>query len=212
MTAPRPGLQPLDPDRDEARDWLLRELAQPDYNRADSVVDAVTDWFLGLLDDLLSVLPASTSIGWVLVVGVVALAGAVTAFAVRGRRRSSALRGGRLGPVLDEVGMTAGDYRARAAAAAARGDWSAALLDWFRALTAEAADRTLLDEVPALTAHEVAASLGTTFPGHAAALARAADDFDAVRYGGRPVGEDAARHARDLDLDLRRSRPRLAVP
>ncbi len=211
MTAHRPGLQPLDPDRDEARDWLLRELAQPDYNRAGSVVDAVTDWFLGVLEDLLGVLPASTSLGWVLVAAVLVLAGVATVFAVRGRRRSTALRGGHLGAVLEEAGLAAGDYRARAAAASTRGDWSAALLDSFRALTAEAAGRTLLDEVPALTAHEVATSLATTFPEHAAALARAADDFDAVRYGSRPAGEVAARHVRDLDLDLIRARPRLGV-
>jgi hypothetical protein len=212
VTAYRPGLQPLDPDRDEARDWLLRELAKPDYNRADSIIGAVTDWFLDLLDDLLRVLPASTSLGWVLVAVVLVLAGLATVFAVRGRRRSATLRGGHRGAVLEEAGLTADDYRVRAAAASARGDSSGALLDWFRALTAEAAGRALLDEVPALTAHEVATSLATTFPEHSAALARAADHFDSVRYGRRPADADAARLVCDLDRDLTRARPRLGVP
>ena len=47
--------EPLDPDADEARRWLQDELSEPPYRAAepnafDRAMQAVRDWFLGLLD------------------------------------------------------------------------------------------------------------------------------------------------------------------
>lgn len=202
-------LQALDPDRDEARDWLVAELSQPDYNRAEPFLTRVYDWFVGLLTDLLQVVPASQSLGWLVVLGVLAAAAVAVTFGVLGRRRGSTLRAARSGGVLEEAHLTPEDYRARAAEAAGRQDWDTVLLDSFRALTADAARRALLDDVPALTAHEVGALLAAPFPNHAASLDRVAREFDAVRYGGRRADRGSAEAARDLDHSLSMARPAL---
>ena len=50
-----------------------------------------------------------------------------------------------------------------------------------------AVERTLLEDAPSLTAHEIAGRLGSTFPEQAQDLRAAADRFDAVAYGDEPA-------------------------
>ena len=135
--------------------------------------------------------------------------------------RSSSLRSVRAerrmtGPpadgVLDGPSRTAAQHRSDAGRALAVGDADTALLEAYRAIARSAVERTLLDDLPGRTAHEVAVALGPLFPASTRALADAADAFDAVRYGRRAAGLDTARAVLDLDATLAAARPVLAGP
>ncbi|WP_109474192.1 DUF4129 domain-containing protein [Ornithinimicrobium cavernae] len=197
----------LDPDRDEARELLERELAGPEYNRAESFILRALSWLMDRITGVIEVLPGSTGLSTLLLGVVLALVSVAVFFAVRGTRRTRRLTDRSSGPVLDEVGLTAADYRARASAAAQHGDWDAVLLDSYRAIAASSDERALLDEAPGTTAHEIAVGLRAPFPDHASALLGAADAFDAVCYGDQHAGQQQAERVRELDRVLARSRP-----
>lgn len=202
----------LDPDDDQARQWLEQELAKAQYNRPESFVRAALTWLGEQLDRLAAGLPASPALSTILLVVVLGVAAVVVLFAVRGTRRNQRLREPGQGSVLDEPGVSAAQYRARAQRALQLGDWDTAVLDAYRAIAASAQERTLIDEGPGLTAHEIATGLRDRFPGHAESLGRSADTFDVVRYGHRHVDADTARAVVELDRELSRTRPRHVVP
>lgn len=198
---------PVDPDREEARRLLEDELRDPSYQLHESLVVRAWRWVNDHLPalDLPARLPPWTA--WAVLGGVLLVALAVVLFAARDRwRRGGADDRGR-GGVLDEVGTSAADYRRRAQRAMTAGDHRAALLDAYRAVAAGAAERALLDDRPGRTAHEVAVSLAPVLPEEADALARAADRFDAVRYGGAATGAEEARRMLELDRCVAAARP-----
>lgn len=197
----------LDPDRDQAREWLEQELSGPDYNRAEPLFRRLLDWLLDRLDQLFSLVPGSQSLGWLLVLAVLLVVAVVAIFAVRGRRRSGALSERGTGAVLEDPSLRAADYRSRAERAAEAGDWDTVLLDSYRALAADGVERTLLDHAAALTAHEVGVALGRYFPAQQAEIFSAADLFDLVRYGEGSSTQQEAPGVRDLDRTLSRTRP-----
>ena len=98
-------------------------------------------------------------------------------------------------------------YRERAAGARAAGRYGDAVLDSFRAMARDMGNRTLLDDAPGRTAHEVSVAVATAFPPFAGDLARAAQLFDSVRYGNGSVGAQQAEDVAALDTALARSRP-----
>ncbi len=103
--------------------------------------------------------------------------------------------------------LTAADYRRLSAEAEAAHDWDTVAVQSFRALAVGATERTLLDDAPGRTAHEVAVELAPIFPAFDTALLTAADVFDVVRYAGRSTTREAALATRTLDDDTRRARP-----
>ena len=66
--------------------------------------------------------------------------------------------------MLADRQTTPDEHRAAAVAALEAGDHDAALVDAFRAVASRALRRGLVDDRPGLTAHELAADLGPTFP------------------------------------------------
>lgn len=200
----------LDPDADQARELLETELGRAEYNRPESVVAAIVGWVVERLNDLTLTLGAAGGLSQLMLLVVVVVVVLAALFAARGVRRQRRLT---TGPdaVLDEIGVTAAEYRARARAALQRGEWDTALLDSYRAIAVGAQERTLLDELPGRTAHEVAVALAPRFPDLRDRLADAADSFDGVRYGDGHVGPDQARAAVDLEQVVARARPVLAV-
>jgi hypothetical protein len=207
---PHDGPDVLDPDRDEARELLQRELQKPDYNRPESLLVQAVTWLLDRLNALITIMPGSTGLSTLLLAVVLGLVGLGVYFAVRGSRRSRRLTD-RRGPVLSEHGLTAEDYRSRAADAARDGRWDDVLLDSYRAIAAATEERALLDEQPGTTAHEIAVGLRAPFPGQAAAVLQAADAFDAVCYGDEHASQQQAERVRELDRTLARTRPARAV-
>ncbi|BAS09848.1 hypothetical protein AHiyo4_32700 [Arthrobacter sp. Hiyo4] len=137
-----------------------------------------------------------------------------------GHRRADRRRGRPGRPRLNAKAKRAGDvfdagttasaeaYRGRAAAAAAAGNWSAAVVDCFRALVRTAEDRTLFDTRPGRTADEVAHELATPFPSEAGRLTDAARTFDGIRYGNESAGQAHFAAMRELDIALQSLTPR----
>ncbi len=189
----------LRPGPDEARSWLERELARPDYRR--SLLERFTSWVGDLWDRLtgtaLSATPLSTGVALVLAVVLAVL----LVLAVSRVRRDP------VGPTREDgllSGPTIGPDGHRSAALSALGREAAseALVEAFRALAVRSVQRGLVEARPGITAHELVSALAPRFPDHTERLHRAADRFDAAFYGRQPVVPDDAQAVLDLDDEL----------
>lgn len=203
---------PLDPSSGEARRWLADELAKAEYSVEESpvrrLVRAVIDWFLGLFQGE----AGETVSRWWVLAGLLALAliAAVVIWAILrvqpGRRVRRAGEGG----VFEETGVSAEEYRRRAREARSSGDFSAAVLDGFRAVAASAVERFILDDRPGATAREIAVALAAEFPDERDGLSEAARVFGAVRYGDATADGATADAVLALDGRLLEHRPQSA--
>ena len=200
---------PLDPSSPEARTLLEEELRKALYQESEGLLERLWTWLERNLSgsDPTGGLPAWTV--WVAAGLGLALVAAVLLRSLRAERR---MGGATHEGVLGGPVRSAAEHRAAAASALAAGDEDTAVLEAYRALTRSAVERTLLDDLPGRTAHEVAVALSWVFPGDAGRLAAAADTFDAVRYGRRSAPLGAARALVTLDTDLAATRPVLADP
>ena len=188
---------PLDPSGDEARRLLRRELADPKYYDAD-ILQRLTDSLERLVDDLINGASASKPLSALLAIVVaLALVAAITLIVSRARRTAQAER--RPAAALTDELITAAELRARAEAALAAGDASAALVDAFRALAVRQVERQRIDDVPQATAHELARALAVEFPAQAGAVHHGADLFDQTLYGDRRATREQALELLALD-------------
>ncbi|WP_151526190.1 DUF4129 domain-containing protein [Serinicoccus kebangsaanensis] len=202
----------LDPDRDEARRWLDDELGSGGYQLQEPWLTRLWRWITDRLPDppdLGSLPPWST---WLVLGLVLAAVAAVLLFASRDRWRAARLLPPRPdGAVLGGARRSAQEYRDSARSALEAGRLDEAVLEGYRAIAADALERTVLDERPGRTAHEVAGELAPVFPRHGAELRLAGDTFDAVRYGDHPASTAQAEAVLELGDRLRQSRPELAT-
>jgi len=196
------GEPPLDPSGEEGRRWLEDELARPRYDVEESLWRRFVDWLLGGVDGA-GGLPVS--VGLVLVVLALAALGVVLGRVLRPEAR--ARPGAGSASVLDDSGLDAAAYRARAAGAARRRDWDGVVVDTYRAVVAGAVERAVLDDLPGRTAHEAGEELGRAYPAEASTLRETAAVFDRVRYGHDSADEKAAMDVLALDDRIARARP-----
>ncbi len=195
---------PLDPTSPEARQWLEDELRRGIYHEQQGLLSRLWDWLSELLSGTVrgGGLPPWTI--WVAILAGLLLVGLVLARSLRAERR---MTGRTRGGVLEGPVRTAAEHRADARAALAADDHDTAVLEGYRAIARAAVERTLLDDLPGRTAHEVAVALVPVFPGEAERLASAADTFDAVRYGRRTASRTAALEVIEVDEALATTRP-----
>jgi uncharacterized protein DUF4129 len=199
---------PLDPTSPQARQWLEDELRKGLYHEQKGLLERLWDWLMNLLDTTGGGGFPAWTILFALLVGV-AVVGLVLWRSLRAEHR---VGGPRRGGVLEGPARTAAEHRAAARAALDAGAAETAVLEGYRALARSAVERTLLDDLPGRTAHEVAVALGPVFPASARPLAAAADTFDAVRYGRRAATLESARGVIELDATLAGTRPVLPDP
>jgi hypothetical protein len=200
----------LDPTPDEARKWLSDELNGSEYH--DQWLDSAIRWILDQINKLLEGANSLTH-GALSTAITVAVALAVIAILVwvvpRVRREPVAAASD--GAVLEDLRITPRTYRDRAAQAFEEGRLDDAVLDGFRAIARDMSDRSLLNDAPGRTAHEVSLALALPFPGHADRLVEAANSFDAIRYGHRHATAGQAEQVLQLDAELVRTAPMLAT-
>jgi len=194
----------LRPDPDQARTWLERELAHPEYQR--SLTERFLSWLGDLWDRLTGVTSGASDL-WTgtAVVLLVLLLVLLAVAATRLRREPAARRDA--AALLDARETSPDEHRARAEAALREGRHDDALVEAFRALASRSLRRGLVDERPALTAHELAADLTLAFPDRAADLVEAAALFDRIFYGHQRATAGAATAVLALDDALRTARP-----
>jgi len=196
---------PVDPDAPTARRWAVEELADPVYQTGDSLLTRLWNWLLGLFDEASR---QQVDLRLALVGALVVLA-AVLAIAfwvagpVRLRRRAATARA-----VLDADDVrTAVQLEAAADAAAARGEWAAAVLERFRSVVRSLEERAVLDERPGRTAHEATVEAGARLADVAAELGAAGRLFDGVAYGDEPAAERDDVWLRAVAARVREARP-----
>ncbi|RWZ46385.1 DUF4129 domain-containing protein [Labedella phragmitis] len=199
---------PVDPSAPDARELLLRELSDPEYQAAqptllDLVGQAISDWLQSLI------VPTDGSLGGIVpvVIAVLLVVGIVVAFLVWGvprLNRRSRVDDGLFGA---EERRSAAELRRDAASAAARGDYTAASLDAFRALARGLQERTVITMLPGTTAHEFARHASSAFPDLGNAVHSASTGFDAVRYAGATGTVELYRSITDLDATASRRSP-----
>ncbi|WP_244666464.1 DUF4129 domain-containing protein [Myceligenerans indicum] len=203
---------PVEPGREEARDWLWTELQRAEYADRESLlqrlIGAVTEWLRGLrVPD--TGLPSTQFAVAILVLVVVVLA---VAWFVAGPVRRERRAAGSAVVVERDDTRTAARMRAAADAAAHAGDWSAAVAERYRAVVRSCEERVVIDFRPGRTAQEAAVDIGARLPELAARLHVTAGLFDRVEYGGQiaSAADDAA--LRDLDDAVTAARVERTAP
>jgi hypothetical protein len=203
-----PHTVPVEPDAPEARDWLLGELAKPEYEAArpnwfDTAAQAVWDWISSLFDGGFGGPPVLT----LLILGVLIAVGIVLAFVLFGAPRLNR-RSAAVGAVFGDTDVrTAAELRSTAEGAARRGEWTLAVEEMFRAIARGLAERAVVTASPGTTAHDLAERAGVAFPGFAGRLRDAARVFDEVRYLGVAGTADRFGTVAELERELRAARP-----
>jgi len=195
---------PVEPDSDEAREWLIQELAKPPYQAAkptlfDQIAKAIQDW-LGSLTIGNTQGPPAVGMGILLVVVAVAIIAAILIFGIPRLNRRSTVAGSLFG---EDDARSADAMRRDAEAAAARGDYSTAIAEMFRSIARGLAERTILSTLPGTTALGFATTAGSMFPAHADGLTTAARAFDDVRYLGREGTARQFEQVASIEADLR---------
>lgn len=212
MTAGIPLDVPVDPDPDEARRWLEEELGTPD-----EPAEAPSWWedFLDWLRELLAGTPQEQTppegadlgptVGIVVIV-VLIVAILVVAFAIFGLprlRKRSTVTGDLFG---EDDDRSSAQIRSAADVAAAAGDYTSAVVEVFRSLARDLAERGVVPTFPGTTAQEFGRRAGVVFPDSAPRLVEAAGVFDGVRYLGRVGTEEQWRWMSALAADVRAAR------
>jgi len=202
---------PVTPDSQQARDWVISELAKPEYQSAkptwfDLLASAVRDWFASLNFGSVS---GPSGLG-MLVVIVAVVAAMVIGFLIFGRPRMNQRRTVHPSLFGDAEGRSALAMRQAAESASQRGDFAGAITELFRAIAQSCAERGILSITPGTTAHDFGVRAGHAFPQHAEAITAAAAAFDDVRYLGRSGAGEQYRLMVTLERQLRTLRPELA--
>ncbi|TIH37859.1 DUF4129 domain-containing protein [Subtercola vilae] len=196
---------PLDPSAPDARQWLIDELAKPEYQAAkptwlDQAASAVRDWLGSLF------VPSSGNLGGLLPVVIVTIAVGlvVAAFIVFGRPRRNRSAAEPLEALFGvDDRRSSSQLRASAAAAAASGDYRTAVEELYRSIARRQSERTVVRVSPGTTAQEFAARAALSYPAEAGALVAAARVFDEVRYLGATATKAAYEQLAALERQLR---------
>lgn len=202
---------PVDPDQEQARRWLEEELGRDDTPYS---APELPQWLQDLLDwlrDLLGSADIETpstgadtggTVGIIFAVVLVAAALGV-AFAIFGLprlRRRSTVTGDLFG---EDDDRSSRQIRSAAQQSADAGDFSSAVVEVFRSLARDLAERGIVTAFPGTTAREFGRRAGDVFPQTADRLDDAARVFDGVRYLGRAGTEEEWQRMSALAAELR---------
>lgn len=200
----------VEPEADEAREWLIRELARPVYDAArpswfDLLVERFWEWLQSIQ------IGGTGGTSPVLFAVIALIVAAILLLAFRQWGAPHPQRRGRGSGVLfgEDDERDAATIRAAALAAAAAGDHALATTEMFRAVARALEERTIVTASPGTTARAFAVAAGAAFPNSADELVDASAVFDGVRYLGAAASADDFASIRELDRQLGAATPEL---
>lgn len=203
---------PVDPDDEQARRWLEQELGgqAPQGDGPPQWLQDLIDWLRDLFGSSDVAVPPNPgdptgTIAIVIVVlAVIAVLGIGFAlFGLPRLRRRAQVTGELFG---EDDDRTSTQIRGAAQQAADAGDFTSAVVEVFRALARDLAERGVVVAFPGTTAREFGRRAADVFPDTAARLDDAARVFDDVRYLGRTGTEQQWREMSALAAELRSAR------
>lgn len=182
MVAARPALEvPATPDAQEAREAAQAELAKPAYHPRPNLLEMVWKWITEHLNPT-TVIPQAPP--WLsAAISVLLLGALLIAIIALITRITQAHRVKMRKATLFEDDRDAATLTRVADAAAAQGDFATAVVERFRAIIRSLDERGLIEDYPGMTAHEAAVVASVPVAPFSDELHRAAELFDAVRYG-----------------------------
>ncbi|MEO8529207.1 MAG: DUF4129 domain-containing protein [Pseudolysinimonas sp.] len=201
MIAGLPTDVPVDPGDDQAREWLQQELgntiappAEPDWWNFPSTPRAPGE-----------VVNTGGTVGVVIgIVILIAILGvAFWIFGLPRLRRRSKVTGDLFGEDDDRSAVS---IRTAAEKAAAVGDYTSAVVEAFRAMARDLAERGIVHTFPGTTARDFGRRAGAVFPATTERLVVAAAVFDGVRYLGRVGSAEEWERMSSLAAELRGAR------
>lgn len=194
--------------RDPAQRLARRELSKAIYHQT-SVTQAIIGAIGRFFERLFSGVNSSAPGGWWSLIALVALAVVIVAVILTsvGPLARSGRGGARPIAAFGIRPLTARQLRDAAAASAADGDYSTAILQRLRAIAVSCEERGILVPDAGRTADELAAQASPRFPGRGTDLLEAARLFDGIRYGDGTGTAAGYERLRDLDDALARSAP-----
>ncbi|WP_353988385.1 DUF4129 domain-containing protein [Ruicaihuangia caeni] len=204
---------PLDPSADEAREWVLRELADPAYQAAqptwwDRLSQAFWEWLTSLE---LGGGEGPPVLALAVIGGLIAI-GLLVAFLVYGLPRLNKRSAATIELFGDDDTRDAAELRRAAQLAASAERWDEAIAESFRAIARGLVERTLVQVLPGTTATEFARRASAVFVDERDELAAAASAFDRVRYLGEPGTRETYERMTALDTRLRQRRASEVLP
>lgn len=201
---------PVVPDDEEARGWLMDELAQGRYQEAEPnflerIATSILEWLGSIFADLR---PLEAGPGTLLLALGAAVVIAAAVWLVKPRLNARTQRA-RTGVFSGDTVRTAHEHRALAAAAAESRDWDLALTERLRAVIRSAEERGIVDRQPGRTAGETGVQLRAAFGVVGGDTLWLADRFNEVHYGNLPANETDYQRATAIDELLASARPDL---
>jgi hypothetical protein len=198
--------------RDPAQRLARHELSRSIYHD-NSWLQAVLQAIARFFDRVFQGASTTAPGGWwtlvalaALLVIVIAAIGARIGPVARARRTAAPLLSTGSGP------LTARQHRDLAEAAAARADYTQAIIERVRAIATGLEERGVLSPDAGRTADEMAAQAAVRIPDHGAGIGDAARVFDRVCYGDRAGSRGEYEQIRALDEVLGRTKTLVASP
>lgn len=205
------GEVPVNPDSEQATEWLINELSKAPYQAAkptlfDRISKAFSDWLASLTIGSGDGIPIVVFVVLIALV-TIAIVAAVIVYGLPRLNRKSQHHDILFG---ETDRRTAAQLRDAAEKAAAREDFESAIADMFRAIARGLSERTLVTMTPGTTAHGFAIRAAKVLPDCANELASCANIFDLVRYMRKPATREQYVQLRDLELRVRAAKPLLS--
>ncbi|MGV8851222.1 MAG: DUF4129 domain-containing protein [Rhodoglobus sp.] len=201
---------PVDPESDEATNWLIDELSKAPYQAAKpTLFDRISKSFLDWLNSLTvgdgSAIPPLAFVALIALV-IIAVIAAILVYGIPRLNRKSRHEAILFG---EADYRTSAQLRNAAEKAAAQEDFTSAVADMFRAIARGLSERTLVTMTPGTTAHGFAVRAANALPECGTDLANGANTFDLIRYGSAPADRSQYEQLRALEARVRATRPNL---
>ncbi len=198
LSWPAAGGVTLQPGRQEAREWAIRELSGREYQEArPSLITRALTWMGDHISGWQGPGGPGAGTGAVIAVTVVALIVSLAVWRSGGLHRTARSHSG---PALDGAPASSAQHYAAADQAASARDWNTAVAERFRGIARALEERTILSAQRGRTADEIAIAAAAVLPALGAEFTSAARIFDDVWYGGQgatAVQDDALRQLAD---------------